>query len=307
MKRYLLTIFLFFFLVESYAQQDPLYSQYMFNLFAINPAYAGSRDAVSATVNYRHQWVGFDGAPTTQTVTVHAPLKGKNMGVGLQVINDVIGPKNVSGAMLSYAYRIKLGKGKLSFGLRGGLLNYSFDFNKIEYKDLEDQILTNGSETFMVPTFDFGTFYYTKTFYAGAQISHLNEARYPILESPVNRDLEARLYSHVSVTVGKAFEVHPEIVLKPSIFLNGADNGMGYIDINMSALFSETFWVGASFRTGFGVIGLVEMDVNDKLRIGYSYGYATNPLRVAQSGAHEIFIGYDFNLLQKRVASPRYF
>jgi type IX secretion system PorP/SprF family membrane protein len=306
-KPYILIVFALLTTWKASAQQDPLYSQYMFNLFAINPAYAGSRDALSATLSHRNQWVGFDGAPVTQMLAIHSPIKDKNMGVGLQFLSDAIGPKNVSGAMLSYAYRIKAGTGHLSFALRGGLLNYSFNFSDITFKDLDDEIAMNAAETFLVPTFDFGMFYYTKVGYFGMQISHLNEGKYPVLQSAASRDLEARLYTHASVTFGRAFEIDKDFVLKPSVFINAAEGGIGYMDINLSALVSQVFWIGASVRTGFGVIGLVEYDISRKFRVGYSYGYALNQLRVAQSGTHEIFIGYDFDVLKKRVTSPRYF
>ena len=160
--------------LNGFAQQDPQYSLYMFNPLGVNPGYAGSREALSAVLVHRSQWVGLKGAPVTQAFAINTPLKNKSMGVGLNVTNDKIGPKNILSATAVYAYRIKIGSGKLAFGLRGGIQNYNYNWDMIEYKNQEDQIPNTAVGSFVIPTFDFGMYYHTNTFYAGIALEHLN-------------------------------------------------------------------------------------------------------------------------------------
>ena len=158
MKKLTLIFLLFMAAMQGFAQQDPQYSLYMFNPLGVNPGYAGSRELLSGVLIHRSQWVGLDGAPETQALAINTPMKNKKMGLGLQIINDKIGPRTTQTLSASYAYRLKLGSGKLAFGLRGGIVNYSYDWNKIEYKDDEDAIPTTANESFMLPTFDFGMY-----------------------------------------------------------------------------------------------------------------------------------------------------
>ncbi len=164
---------------EVFAQQDAQYSQYMFNQLALNPAYAGSRDVLATTLLYRDQWVGMD-APNTAFLSVQMPLKRKKIGVGLEILSDKLGPKNTSALLLSYAYRIPLLNGKLSCGWRMGVYNYVFDWNKMDYKDKNDIYFANnvGTRTTKITgSVDFGMYYYTRTFYWGLGLTHLNRGK----------------------------------------------------------------------------------------------------------------------------------
>lgn len=290
-----------------FGQQDPQFSQYMFNPLGVNPAYAGSREALSAVLVHRSQWVGLDGAPNTQTFSIHSPLKNKNMGVGLQVFNDQIGPKNTVGAIASYAYRIKLGKGKLGFGLGAGIYNYQFNWDKIDYKDKQDALPNNGRENFSAPTFDFGLYYHTNTFYAGLEVDHLNQSDLAILDSAISSTDVARQYSHMTAIAGKAFVLNDKITLKPSVLIRATENGFGHADINASVLFDKKLWAGVSYRTGYGMVMILEYNITDKLRVGYSYDYMMGQQNLSATGSHEIMLGYDFNIFKSKLASPRYF
>ena len=162
---------------KTMAQQDPQYSQYMFNQMAINPAYAGSKEALSATAFIRSQWTGIEGAPKTETFSIHGPLKKKKVGLGFSAIADQIGPKKSFGVLGSYAYRIQIKNGFLSMGLRAGVYQYTYNWADIKYKDQADIYNTNNSTSKIVPTADFGLYYYTNTMYIGYSITHLYNGR----------------------------------------------------------------------------------------------------------------------------------
>lgn len=297
------------------AQQDFMNTQYMFNQFVINPAYAGSKDALAVNLSHRSQWVGFEGAPQTQVFNMHAPLK-KGLGAGMQISNDRIGPRNVVGASASFSYRIKLNKGKLGFGLRGGILNYAYDWAKLNYHDATDGVIGMGKETFILPSFDFGAYYQSKTFYVGWEVKHMNRAKFPVrIQSlSANPDEVGRLYAHSALFLGKAFELNNDMVVKTSLLLRGvenghghADNGHGYGDLNVSLFLYRRLWVGTGIRSNGALILLGEIYLTKNFRLAYSYDFVTSSLNAHQTGSHEIFIGYDINLFGKDAISPRYF
>jgi type IX secretion system PorP/SprF family membrane protein len=294
--------------LQSFAQQDPVYSLYMFNPLGVNPGYAGSREVLSGVLIHRSQWVGFDGAPTTQAFAVNSPLKNKSMGVGLQVVNDAIGPKNVITATGIYAYRLKIGNGKLAFGLKGGIQNYSYDWAKIEYRDEQDEIPNNAAGSFIIPTFDFGVYYNTNTFYAGVALDHLNQAQYKVSSSLSADDNPAKVYSHITATAGKAFVLNSNLVLKSSILARGDGQGNGNLDLNGSVLIKQTFMAGLTVTTRSSIIVLTEFNINKNFRVGYAYDHNFSDLtKTTGAGSHEIFIGYDLSLFKSKVISPRYF
>jgi type IX secretion system PorP/SprF family membrane protein len=294
--------------LQSFAQQDPVYSLYMFNPLGVDPAYAGSREVLSGVLIHRSQWVGFDGAPTTQAFSVNSPLKNKNMGVGLQITNDAIGPKNIITATGIYAYRLKLGNGKLAFGLKGGIQNYTYDWTKIEYKDEQDEIPNNAAGSFIIPTFDFGIYYNTNTFYAGVALDHLNQAQYKVSSSLSTEDNPAKVYSHINITLGKAFVLNSNLVLKSSVLARGDGQGNGNLDLNGSVLIKQAFLVGLTVTTRSSIIVLAEFNINKNFKVGYAYDHNFSDLtKTTGAGSHEIFIGYDLSLFKSKVISPRYF
>ena len=240
MKKLLLISILLVIGLQSFSQQDPQYSLYMFNPLGVNPGYAGSREVLSAVLVHRSQWIGLEGAPETQTLAINSPLKNKNMGVGLQIVNDNIGPRTTQSITATYAYRIKLGSGKLAFGLKGGILNYHYNWDKIEYKDQGDVIPETADESFMLPTVDFGIYYNTKTFYIGLAADHLNNAQFNLLDNDsINSD--AQVYSNFTATVGKAFMLNRNFVLKTSALMRATQTA-GNIDLNVSLLIKNSIF-----------------------------------------------------------------
>ena len=288
-----------------FAQQDAQYSQYMFNQLALNPASAGSRDVLATSLTFRDQWTGIEGAPTTGMFSIQMPLKSKKIGLGAEILSDRMGPRTTTGALFSYAYRLPLLKGKLSFGLRMGIYNYVFDWNKMDYKDLNDAYYVNNSATRtskLTPTGDFGMHYYTRTFYWGLGMTHLNRGKVTNLAVG---DTAARQAFHYFMPISKAFEVG-SVVINPTILVKGATNAPTEVDINCNVLLKERLWLGASFRSGYGVVLLTQYQINEKLKAGYSYDLGSNKIGKAGKGSHEIMIGYDINILGNKILTPRY-
>ncbi|MFN3918593.1 MAG: type IX secretion system membrane protein PorP/SprF [Flavobacteriales bacterium] len=306
--KHILIILSLLFCFAAKAQQDFQNTQYMFNQFVINPAYAGSKDELSVNLSHRSQWVGFEGAPQTQVFNIHAPLK-KGLGAGMQVFNDQIGPRNVVGASAAFSYRIKMGKGKLGFGLRGGIMNYGYDWAKLNYHDMTDDVIGVGKESFIVPSFDFGTYYQSKTFYGGLEVKHLDRAKFPVKvqSASPSLDTEGRMYLHAALFLGKAFEINKDIALKTSVLMRAVENGHGYTDLNASIFLYRRIWAGVGARSNGALMVIGELYLTQNLRLAYSYDFVTSPLKAHQAGSHEIFIGYDINLFGKDAISPRYF
>ena len=289
----------------SLAQQDPLFNKYMFNPLVINPAYAGSREAVSTVALHRQQWVNFGGgAPNTQTISIHGPLWQKKMGLGLSLMRDEIGPTNTTGLLGAYAYRFQLGHGKLSFGLRGAIYQYRFDVNEVEFKNPEDNITSQ--ITSWLPSFDFGIRYHTSKFYSGISFSHLNQ---PSTDSTkiASVNYSFNLQPYMTFTLGYAFEINPNLVFKPSILYKASTTNIGNnIDLNASFLFNKKLWAGVSVRPNTGVV-MVQYDFNHSFSAGYSYDYVFGKLSTTNVGSHEVFVRYDIEFRKSPVLSPRYF
>ena len=304
MKKLLIFAFCFVSTQQIFAQQDPQYSQYMFNQMALNPAYAGSKEALSATAFIRSQWTGFDGAPSTETFSIHGPLKKKKVGIGFSVIADQIGPKKSVGALGSYAYRIPIKNGKLSFGLRLGVYNYTYNWDAIKYKDQADVYNTHNQTSIIVPTADAGLYYYTNTLYLGISATHLYSGRLTSV-STLNGD-NGKLAPHLFFTLGKAWAFNENVIFNPSCMIKTAKGSPTTADINLSFLLKQRIWVGLSIRSTYGFVVYTQFNITDKFKLGYSYDYGVNKIGKALGGSHEIMLGYDFNISKSKMTSPRY-
>ncbi len=306
MKKLLLYILILISL-PIFAQQDPQYNMYMFNPLAINPAYAGSRDALSIAAIHRSQWVGFEGAPTTQNFAIHSPIANNKMGVGLQILNDKIGPNNTLAISADYAYKIRFDKGNLALGLRGSLYNYQINWSEIEYKDSRDNANKSGKESFMIPSFDFGMYYSTAKSYIGIEAAHLSQGQ---INLKGNTDIINNTYQQemqLTLTAGHAFKINDNVVFKPSILFRTNQYANFLLDINASVLLKNKLWVGASYRKNYGVAAIFEYYITEEFRVGYSYDFPLNKIATSTSGSHEIFLGLDLNIFKSTMISPRYF
>ena len=286
------------------AQQDALYSQYMFNPFSINPAYAGSRNSFSAVALHRSQWIGVEGAPMTQSFSVHTPAGEKRIAFGLNFVHDQLGPSRNIWTAFTSAYHVKMKNAKLSFALRAGIFNSTLNRNLLTFENPVDQFNYGGKDASLVPSFDFGAYYYRDRFYAGLAINHLTKHNFDFSNYPTNTALF--LNRHYMLMAGTVLKVKPGLLLKPSILVRYAEGAIPSVDVNFSMLVKNFWWIGASFRNSNSLVFITEFNVTDYLRLGYSFDLTLNKLRKYNSGSHEIFIGFDFTTGSTKNTSPRY-
>lgn len=302
----LLTVLSILLATSVFAQQDPLFSQYMFNKLAVNPGYAGSRELLTADILYRNQWVNIDGAPKTISASIHTPLNNPKLALGFNLTNDAIGPMSYTNAMATFAYRIIFPKGKLSFGLQAGIKNNGIVWNKINSHDQEDPFLIYKVNKKIIPDANFGIYYYTAKFYAGISSHQLLQNQSMVVEDTLGNTQFTKLLTHFYGMTGIAIPMGDNVVFRPSIMAKFVKNAPPQLDLNASFLFANTLWLGASYRTEKAVSLITEINIAQNLRLGYSYDIWLNELKSFNKGSHEIRLSYDFNI-NKRMLTPRYF
>lgn len=304
--RKLLTILLVLVGTSSFAQQDALFSQYMFNKLIINPAYTGTRDALSITLVGRQQWVGLEGAPRTATFSIHSPLRNEKIGLGMYGYTDELGPVQTSGAVGSFSYKFQWGPGKLSFGLQFGFKHMSVDWTKVYMPDQNDVAYMGDGGKNMVADANFGIYYYTDKYYVGVSSKHLIEQEIGTQEL-YDEVVGQTLLRHFYGMAGIAIPLSEHLILKPSVLTRYVKNAPFQVDLNANLMIREVFWVGFSYRTQRTAVFLAEVLIKDRLRIGYSYDVFLNKLAQYNQGSHEVLIGFDFPVFKRRMLTPRYF
>jgi type IX secretion system PorP/SprF family membrane protein len=307
MKRLIIIIVIFVIGFEySNAQQLPQFTQYMYNTISVNPAYAGSREALSIVALNRNQWAGFDGGPQTQTLSIHSPLRNEKVGLGLSLINDKTGFENFTYVYADFSYTIDVDDAtKLSFGLKGGMTYYKLA-----------EELYNSSEVNQDPYFDERLNRWNSNF--GAGILFHSDRWYLGLSAPkiINHDLNNDTEYAALETVhfygigGYVFDLSDNIKLKPSFLFKYTEGAPFSTDLSANFLFNEKFWIGGSYRFNGDqrdIGALVDFQVTDQFRVGYTYEIPTGEIRPYTSGSHEILLMYEFRFMKNKLKSPRYF
>lgn len=304
-KHIVLISLLLFASVGLKAQQEPQYTQYMFNMMSVNPAYTGTREAMNALLLSRWQWVGLEGAPKSHTFALHSPINNKKIGVGASVISDNIGPVTNTYINLNYAHRVNLSdKMILSLGLNGGIYNYHVRLSDLQLNEYDNTFQEDYKQNFQ-PNFGAGGYLYTKDYYVGLSVPKLLKTD---LEQEGTDEVPTELKRHGFLTAGYVFEINSEWKIKPSILNKFVEGAPPSLDITAQALYLDKFWFGSTYRVGDAIAFLFEMQVNRQLVIGYSYDYTLSELSHDTNGSHEILISYDFaGFSNDKVKSPRYF
>lgn len=308
------------------AQQDPMFTNYHFNALVFNPAYAGSNDHLTLNLSHRQQWLGFDGAPVTQTLSAHAPLKNERVGVGFALVNDRIGPGGATDLGASYAYRMQVGAGKklkLSLGLQASVANWRGDFSEIPVEHSDDPSFRQNLSRWL-PNFGAGAYLYSEKFYLGLGCPRILE--HDLRKANNDTDgLFAKNYRHFYLSGGAAFPFNgDQLVFRPSLLVqsagflsdkSGQDIGSPLsANLGAAVLFRQLFWLGTSYRTALS--GQSSHDsanlwfawsLRNGLRFGAAYDLTLSKVRIASSNSFEIMLGYEFDIKVKQVASPRYF
>lgn len=291
--------------LDASAQQDPHYTQYMYNMSVVNPAYAGSKESLSGGILYRKQWVNIEDSPSTGTFFIHSPI-GKNVGLGLSVISDKIGPVEENNVFADFSYTLNLGgEHKLAFGMKGGAT-----FSKVGLLDKvyynvpnpgDDAFASNENNTFL--NLGAGLFYYTNKYYVAFSV--------PNMIKSTHLDFNGRKFGsealHYFLTGGYVFDLSPNTKLKPSAMLKSAVNAPLSVDGSLNMMFFDKFEIGATYRLDDSFGGMVNYAITPGLRVGYAYDHIISDLNITTPASHEVMVLFDLNFSKKVSQSPRYF
>ena len=297
-----LLVILFMVSGTAFAQHLPLQSHYMFNGVALNPAFTGSENTFSLVGSYSNQWVGIEGAPTTQYITAHAPLKKIKSAIGMQLYSDRIGVDRNTGIFGNYAYKILLDNASLTFGLSGGVVLRRSIFSELAVVDNGDEVISENSPLGVLPDFSFGTHYHTnKAFVSFALpmfLSHKFEN---------NKFYMRNEFSNYNFTFGGGYlvKVNPKVHLKPSTLIKYRANNKIQFDFNLMAEFNKSVSLGISYRTQESIIGLLKLKLSEQFYLMYSYGININNLVYYNKGSHEVSLKYNFRY-KTSASNPRF-
>lgn len=316
-----------------HAQQSIQLTQYIFNSMSVNPAYAGYKEEWFVQAAMRSQWVGWDGAPKTGVVSIDGVVDpvAKRHGVGLQFTTDKLGAQASTSIYGNYALRLQMNAEdtkRLSFGIAGGLTQYSLDGNLLDPSDLGDPTLPLGKISSWVPDVRLGAYYYSPKWYVGVSVQDLfSDSKSD--DYKLNKASTESLYRNVSMYLigGMLFELDRGLHLRPSVMIKDDFKGPTTIDLNAMLIFNTRLWIGAGYRSRMKLLnreyndkspsklssvnalaGIVQLYLNDNLRVGYSYDVMLNSMSNRQNGTHEITLGYSFGkIFGNQYQSPRYF
>jgi len=290
---------------SAHAQQDPQYTNYMYNTININPAYAGSRGALSIFGLHRSQWVGLEGAPTTNSFSINTPIADSKVGLGVSFVNDALGVMDENTLSVDFSYTLDLNNhgSKLSFGLKGSanLLNVAYsDLNK--YNPNDPQILNDVSNEF-TPNIGAGIYWHNEKSYVGFSVpSFLESTRY---DNNIQSTMQQKM--HYYLMGGHVFEINPMLKFKPAFLLKGVEGAPLQADVTANFLIHDKFTIGGAYRWDAAWSALVGFQVTDGMFIGYSYDSDIKALRNYNNGSHEIFVRFELFNKYRRVNSPRFF
>jgi type IX secretion system PorP/SprF family membrane protein len=294
---------------DLHAQQDPHYTQYMYNMSVMNPAYAGSKENLSMGLLYRKQWVEIEDAPTTGTFFGHSAV-GKNVGLGLSVISDKIGPVEENNVYGDFSYTLNLGGDhKLAFGVKLGLTFHNVGlFRDINFT-LPQQNDPAFSRDITNTYFNFGSgfFYYTNKYYLGLSVPNMLKSTHFDVQRSAEELQFGTETSHYFLTGGYVFDINQSVKFKPFFMLKSAFSAPTSLDVSTNFLFNEKFEVGATYRLDDSFGAMVNYAINPSLRIGYAYDHIVSDLNVTTPSSHEIILLYDLNFPKKVSSSPRFF
>ena len=304
-KLFLVTLSVIAFTVELHAQQDPHYTQYMYNMSVMNPAYAGSKENLSLGLLHRKQWVEIEDAPTTTTFFGHAPV-GKNVGMGLSVISDKIGPVEENNIYADFSYTLNLGgEHKLAFGLKTGLTLHKVGLYDEVYPTLPDEFDPAFFFFFSNSYFNIGSglFYYTNKYYLGFSIPNLMKSKHLDFNG---REFGSEV-SHYFVTGGYVFDINDNVKFKPFFMMKSAFEAPTSWDLSANFLFNEKFEIGGTYRLEDSFGAMVNYAITPNIKLGYAYDHIVSDLNVTTPSSHEIILLFDLNFPKKVSSSPRFF
>jgi type IX secretion system PorP/SprF family membrane protein len=295
-----LIIFSLFALISK-AQFNPILDQYMFNGISLNPAVTGAENAFSLVGSYRAQWVGVDGAPQTQSITAHAPLKKTNLGLGLQIFADQIGVTRNTGIFASFAYRLKFEKSDLRFGLNTGINMIRNGYSSLAVNDQNDNLLINDTPRGLLPDAGFGAYWHSKKFFAGFSIPF-----FLTHSLSGNRFLTSNEFKNYNFNfnAGTIFKINENFNLRPSFLLKYRIDHRPQLDINFMTEYKEKMQFGLSYRTEEAIVALFKYSITKQFSFMYSFGMPISQIAIKTFGSHEISLKYNF-YYKTTIQNPR--
>lgn len=292
-----------------YAQQDAQFTQYMYNTININPAYAGSRESMNVFILHRTQWVGLDGAPVTNTASVNTPISGSNVGLGVSIVNDKIGPSDETNVALDFSYSINTSdRYKLSFGLKATANLLNIDFNKLNQYDSGDNIFSSNVDNKFSPNIGVGMYYHSDNTYFGISAPNLLETKH--FDRYAGNGSNTHIATeriHYYLIAGHVFDLSANVKFKPSILTKVVQGAPLQVDLSSNFLINEKFVAGVAYRWSAALSAMVGFQASDSWFIGYGYDLETTRLANYNSGSHEIFLRYELFNKYDRIISPRFF
>ena len=290
---------------DAQAQQDPHYTQYMYNMNVINPAYAGSKENLSLGLLFRKQWVDVEDSPTTFTATGHSPV-GKNVGLGLSIITDRIGPVEENNIYGDFSYTLNLGgEHRLAMGMKAGVSLQKIGLNSQIASSLP--VPTDGAFAEDTSNANLnvgaGLFYYTNKYYLALSVPNMLKSAH-LDYNGVQYGSEVQ---HYFFTGGYVFDLNPTLKFKPFFMVKSAFNAPTSLDVSTNFLFFEKFEIGATYRLQDSFGAMVNYKISDGVRLGYAYDHIVSDLKVATPSSHEFIVLFDLNFPKKVSSSPRYF
>ncbi|MGB5363113.1 MAG: type IX secretion system membrane protein PorP/SprF [Aureibaculum sp.] len=288
----------------NYGQQDPQYTQYMYNMNVMNPAYAGSRETLSIGILGRTQWVGLNGAPKTLTFSAHAPFS-QSVGLGFSAIADENGPVKEQNLYADFSYTLQTSEeGRLAFGLKGGITLKDIGLFSLTTVETSDPAF-NDNVNSTNPNFGAGAFYYTDKFYVGLSIPNILQVSHLKTENGKITDVSEQM--HYFITGGYVFDLTSSLKFKPSTMIKAVSGAPISMDLSANFLYNKKLELGASYRLDDSVSGLITFEIARGFRIGYAYDYTTSNLGDFNDGSHEAFLLWDIFDTDKDIKSPRFF
>jgi type IX secretion system PorP/SprF family membrane protein len=303
MNKFIVLFALVFIGSDLFAQQDPQYTQYMYNMLSVNSAYAGTRGQLSVIGLYRNQWVGFEGSPETFNVSIQSPINNSNVGLGINIINDKIGPAQETYLDANFSYTIKmLNNHKLSFGLKAGGRLFNVDWSKGLSKNDDTAFQQNIVDKFF-GTIGAGLYYHTEKWYLGLSVPNfLQQEHYSEVQ-----DYVAMEKIHFYGTSGLILDLSNTIKFKPAFFIKMVTGAPISFDVSANFMIHEKLTMGAAYRWDDSVSALVGFQISPKFNIGYAFDYTTSGLQNYNDGSHEIMLRYELIRLDKKLKTPRFF
>jgi len=295
-KKMIRIIFLSFFLLFPLAlvgQSNPVTNQYMLNPLTINPAYAGNRGSLNITTFYRKQWVGIAGAPETITLTGDASFFDKKVGLGLILISDKVGVTSENQILTDYSYKILLGEGMLSFGLGAGIVASNIAWSDLVVLDPGDELYLADSRLVVVPSVNFGTYFSYGNYFAGFSIPKFINNKFNYSKNKYSLSVDPSQYYYM-LSTGYLFSAAGKIKILPSTLITYTPSQNLQFDLNVHANFFNRFWAGATYSSSSSMVGLFQFQVNNQLKIAYTYDFNLGQFRTFSNGSHEIMLRYEF-------------